>query len=77
MGGRANAYGEFGVLLAGYGFKSTQPWLIGTAISGPRPATSHYATRQPGNTRAWDLVVSGGPVGEGAGDGGGPAGDLQ
>src|SRR5580704_15606152 len=27
--------------------------------------------------RAWDLVVSGRRVGEGAGDGGGPAGDLQ
>jgi hypothetical protein len=42
------------------------------------PGQPQEGSAQPGAAaRARDLVVSGRPVGEGAGDGGGPAGDLQ
>jgi hypothetical protein len=42
------------------------------------PGQPQEGSAQPGAAaRAWDLVVSGRPVGEGAGDGGGPAGDVQ
>ena len=51
----------------------------------PHPPAGHGLPGQPQEgsarpgaaARAWDLLVSAGPVGEGAGDGGGPAGDLQ